>query len=160
MPRAQFVKWMTGSRNILGVSQKEVTLLNITIRFLNHDTEAFLPYAKDESGSYAFVLYYRLARSSSAELELEALHNALVELTLECNGTFYLPYRHHYSDEQLATSYPGIGDFFAAKQRFDPCNRFSNAWFRRYGARYGSVATTRAHGGDGGAGRISRVAVF
>ncbi len=52
---------------------------------------------------------------------------------LELGGTFYLPYRHHYSKEELVTAHPRIHEFFKLKRKLDPNNVFSNLWFEKYG---------------------------
>ena len=109
---------------------KYVTLLNITIRYVFKDTTTFLNYAKTDM--YAFVLYYRLPRKLICDRELHIIHNLLTTKTLALDGTFYLPYRHHYTKEQLQTSYPQIKKFFELKQEYDPNNLFSNMWYKEY----------------------------
>ena len=47
-------------------------------------------------------------------------------------GTFYLPYRHHYSLEQLYTAYPMIEKFFERKVYYDPQGMFSSSWSKNY----------------------------
>jgi hypothetical protein len=49
------------------------------------------------------------------------------------SGTFYLPYRHHYSHEQLLRAYPAFPEWVKDKQRLDPTCLFSNGWFEKYG---------------------------
>ena len=56
-------------------------------------------------------------------------------------GRFYLPYRHHYSHEQLLAAYPEFPAWVAAKHEFDPACVFSNEWFREYGAPYWPQST-------------------
>ncbi len=117
-----------------------MTLLNITIRFVQPDTDSALPYATHPSGVYAFVLYYRIRRTAEADAALQQCHSLLADAALRLGGTFYLPYRHHYSDEQLHRAYPSFKHFCAQKHRFDPTGMFGNLWWDRYGTK----ATTRA----------------
>lgn len=134
VPDGGLQPWIARSRPILWAKHKHVTLLNITIRYVREDDATSLPYAPKDS--YAFVLYYRLHRTAAGDAELASMHHQLVELTLDLGGTFYLPYRHHYTDEEMDAAYPSAASFFEAKQRYDPQNVFSNAWYRRYGARF------------------------
>lgn len=109
-----------------------MTLLNCTIRFVHQDTDSALPYARHPTGCYAFVLYYRLRRTPDADAVLRRYHAALAAPTLKVGGTFYLPYRHHYTDAELAAAYPGLAAFAEAKARHDPSGVFSNLWWDRY----------------------------
>ncbi|KAK3245457.1 hypothetical protein CYMTET_30940 [Cymbomonas tetramitiformis] len=150
--------WLARSRPILWAAHQHVTLLNITIRYVRADACTALPYAPTDS--YAFVLYFRVHRTEAGDAELAQIHHDLVALTSDLGGTFYLPYRHHYTDEELEAAYPSIARFFADKQRIDPQNVFSNAWYRRYGARHVDVLRTPGpirRSGRGGAGsRLTR----
>jgi hypothetical protein len=54
------------------------------------------------------------------------------------NGSIYLPYRHHYTPEQLEKAYgvKTLEGFMACKQKYDPQCLFSSLWLRGYGSRY------------------------
>ncbi|TEB18997.1 oxidoreductase [Perkinsus sp. BL_2016] len=130
IPHDNFGKWMSAIRVLLKKPFEHVTLLNITIRYLYKDNNSFLPYATTDM--FAFVFYYRLKRTTTADQDLEHIHNRFVEIALSLDGTFYLPYRHHYSDEQLRQAYPRIETFFKRKAHYDPKNVFSNLWYKRY----------------------------
>ena len=110
-----------------------VHLLNTTIRYVHKDTVTFLPYSQDEGGSFAFVLYFRLARNSCSLAALEGYHRRLTEVALSLGGTFFLPYQHHYTDEQLLRAYPMFDRFIQKKVEMDPEGLFDSCWFRRYG---------------------------
>jgi hypothetical protein len=130
IPHDNFIKWMELIKFYLQIKSNQYTLLNITIRYVKHDTVTFLKYAY--TNMFAFVFYFRIKRCYQADEELKWLHNILTQITLSLNGTFYLPYRHHYSDEQLNKAYPMINDFFNKKLKYDPRNVFSNLWYERY----------------------------
>lgn len=134
IPKENFSKFMSRARPCITAAYKQVTLLNLTIRYLQPDNTTFLPYAPVES--YAFVLYFRLTNLSSADDEIRRIHNILTEITLSLNGTFYVPYRHHYTDDQLQQAYPNIQQFFDKKDLYDPENLFSNSWYQRYARKY------------------------
>lgn len=56
------------------------------------------------------------------------------------NGTFYLPYRHHYTFEQLEKAYgiETLTRFMALKEKYDPQCLFSSLWLREYASHYAS----------------------
>lgn len=128
IPSSKFNLWMTYLQKVFDVAYKNVTLLNLTIRYVYRDDVSFLKYAKEDV--YAFVLYFRL--NVNAEHTLQKIHNKLTQNALSLGGTFYLPYRHHYSDDQLVQAYPEIWEFFKLKSKYDPTNTFTNMWFNRY----------------------------
>ena len=135
IPNARFKEWMYFLKNtFVGASFNKISLLNITVRYVKEDHTTFLRYAKDNM--FAFVFYYRVERHELSNIELEALHNVLVEEVLRLKGTFYLPYRHHYSRQQLQTAYPEINDFYQAKLHFDPECLFTNMWYEHYSPKF------------------------
>eukprot|EP01124_Arcella_intermedia_P030358 TRINITY_DN6633_c0_g1_i1.p1 TRINITY_DN6633_c0_g1~~TRINITY_DN6633_c0_g1_i1.p1 ORF type:complete len:1288 (+),score=268.88 TRINITY_DN6633_c0_g1_i1:8-3871(+) len=134
VPHNLFESWVENVKPELKRNYEHCSLLNITIRYLYKDNETFLPYAKVDM--FAFVMYYRIQRSSEADAELKSIHERLVTITLSLGGTFYLPYRHHYSEEQMLQSYPQIPKFFSLKRKFDPIGLFSNLWYEDYGRRF------------------------
>ena len=56
----------------------------------------------------------------------------LIDLTASVNGRFFLPYQLHYTPEQLQRSYPEIGEFFKAKNSYDPDGLFTNTLYEKY----------------------------
>lgn len=111
-------------------SMKNINLLNITIRYVKKDTETFLKYAKTDM--YSFVFYYRINKENKSDEKLKRIHNLLVNKILTLNGTFYLPYRLHYTPGQLISAYPEINKFFQLKEVYDPDKRFVNLWYQQY----------------------------
>jgi len=55
---------------------------------------------------------------------MKQLTRELIDVTHQYNGTFFLPYQLHYTEEQLQKSYPQIEAFLAAKKKYEPCRRF------------------------------------
>ena len=110
------------------------------VRFVHEDPDTLLRYSSAEGGSFAFVLYYRLRRTEAGDAELKENHRRYAAVTLALGGTFYLPYRHHYTAADLRQAYPQVDEFFAKKREHDPHGMFRNMWYHAYG------------GGDGGGG--------
>ena len=133
VPKNRMVDWVDGARKTYkrALESERVTLLNTTIRMVEADTWSALPYAPKDS--VAFVLYYRIERNAAADTELATFHHDFAELTVALGGRFYLPYRHHYSQEQLLAAYPEFPAWVQAKHAQDPTCVFSNDWFDHYG---------------------------
>ena len=130
IPPNNFLNWMNCLKYTFSQKYKYVTLLNITIRYVKKDTISFLNYATQDM--YAFVLYYRLPKRISADNELRKINQILTEKVIDLNGTFYLPYRHHYTKDQLKKCYPQIDKFFEFKKYYDPIMLFSNQWSQKF----------------------------
>ena len=54
----------------------------------------------------------------------------VIKETLKIQGTFYLPYKTHYSNEQLLTAYPNFKNFIQIKKQLDPKNVFDSQFFQ------------------------------
>ena len=111
-----------------------VVLLNLTVRRVAQDPDdlVLLNYARHPV-AYAAVLYWRVARAEpDAERRLSEANQALTKMTLECNGTFYLPYRRHYTKRQLRAAYPRFDEFAARKHEYDPAGVFDSEWWSAY----------------------------
>lgn len=111
-------------------TEKEIELLNTTIRIVKKDEHDFLLSYSPKSDMFAFVLYIRLGLSDCAEQKLKLIQLDLNEFVTKNSGTFYLPYLHHYTAEQVLTAYPNIIEYIKFKYQIDPDNRFQNKWFQ------------------------------
>lgn len=122
--------FVDGLRRI--VRTNRANLLNVTLRTVHKDTVTALPYAKDDM--FAFVLYFnqKLDKKDAAILQKTTVD--LINLALELDGTYYLPYQLYYSPEQLHRAYPEIDAFFAAKKKYDPLNLFGSKFYAKYGS--------------------------
>ena len=132
IPKKEFLTWTSNAKSILTKKYENVTLLNCTVRFVNEDKTTVLSYSRVSEGSYAFVLYYRIRRCKEADKVLKEIHHCLAEISLKLGGTFYLPYRHHYSVQQIKQSYPKIIQFFEKKKIYDPHGLFRSKWSDHY----------------------------
>ena len=107
-----------------------VEALNVSIRHSPADTVSLLPWAKEEV--FCFVLYYKQRVYRKARDEVAIWTRALIDLALEYQGRYYLPYQLHASKEQFRRAYPEAEQFAIIKNRFDPENKFSNALLDKY----------------------------
>jgi FAD/FMN-containing dehydrogenase len=92
-------------------------------------------YVRGGAATYLTVPEWYVNQSADAAgtARMRRLTGELIDLAARHGGTFFLPYQLHYTPEQLARAYPRIGDFFAAKRRWDPDGRFTSTFYERYG---------------------------
>jgi UDP-N-acetylenolpyruvoylglucosamine reductase len=128
IPSINFKKWMLYLKEyFVNRLMQNVSLLNITIRYIKKDNTTFLKYAKEDM--YAFVFYYRISKDEEGDDEIKNIHMDLTDKVIKMEGTFYLPYRHHYDLYQLVKCYPKIIKFIEKKNEYDPDNMFTNLWY-------------------------------
>jgi FAD/FMN-containing dehydrogenase len=125
VPVDKFSGFVTALRS--EIQKEPVNLLNVTIRDVQQDSDTVLNYANRDM--FAFVLFLSQEATPAGERRMKEFTTALVDDVLELKGTFYLPYRPHYTRQQFLAAYPGAERFFATKQRFDPDERFSSAFY-------------------------------
>jgi FAD/FMN-containing dehydrogenase len=128
VPPQNFVAFINGLREIL--EKRHVNLLNATVRYIEPSHDAFLDYAGQQS--LAVVLYMNVKTSVSGRLTASETSREIIDLALQENGTFYLPYVLDYDRSQLTRAYPMANAFFAAKRRYDPSAVFLNEFYSRY----------------------------
>lgn len=129
VPVDRFAEYIDGLRAIL--VKEELNLLNITIRYVEHDEDAVLSYAKDDM--FALVLLINQGRSKQDIQNTEKVLQKLIDVTLQHDGSYYLPYYSYPTRTQLEKAYPRIDEFFEKKREFDPEERFKNLFYERYG---------------------------
>ena len=127
IPRAQFVAFVDGLRKV--VQENGVKLLNASVRVV-HPEPNFLNYAPTEM--YSIVLYINQTATTEGNEKMGKITRALIDLTINLDGRFYLPYQLHYTPEQLKRSYPEIEAFFEAKKAYDPNSLFTNTFYEKY----------------------------
>ena len=128
IPRDSVNQFINGLRKI--VPQHKVDLLNITVRNVKTDEDAFLRYANEEV--FGFVMLFNQAKTAEAETEMKSLTIELVDLALSLRGTYYLPYRLHATKEQMYRAYPQAKQFFELKKKYDPQEVFQNFFYTTY----------------------------
>jgi FAD/FMN-containing dehydrogenase len=129
VPVDKFAEYIDDLRAVL--EKEELNLLNITIRYVEHDENAVLSYAKDDM--FALVLLVNQGRSKQDIQSTEKVLQKLIDVTLQHDGSYYLPYYSYPTDAQLKKAYPRIDEFFEKKRDFDPEERFKNLFYERYG---------------------------
>jgi FAD/FMN-containing dehydrogenase len=128
VPQAAFAAFLARVREI--VPRHRVDLLNVTVRNVFGDRDAFLRYA--DGPMFALVFLFTAARTPEEDARLAGVARELIDAVLPLGGRQYLPYRLNATPEQLVRGYPRIREFFAAKRRWDPGLLFRNHWFAKY----------------------------
>lgn len=123
--------FMDGLREIVRLNK--MNLINVTLRLVPSDSITALSYAPHEM--IALVLYCSEPRQAAPRAQLREATRRLIDLSIAGGGTFYLPYRLDYDILQLRAAYPTIDDFFSAKRRYDPEERFTNHFYETFGRR-------------------------
>ncbi len=124
----RFNDFLAACREIIPAHKQD--LLNVTLRYVDADTSSVLPYAPQRR--IAAVMLFVQKRTPEADGDMRAMTVKLVDRVLALGGSYYLPYRLHATREQLRTAYPRLDEFIAAKRRYDPKLRFSNALWDSY----------------------------
>jgi len=108
----------------------KVDLLNITVRNVKKDEDAFLRYANEEV--FGFVMLFNQAKTNEAEMQMKAATQRMIDASITLKGTYYLPYRLHATKEQMSSAYPQAKEFFLLKKKYDPAEIFQNKFYQTY----------------------------
>ena len=101
-----------------------------TIRLIEADHETFLPWARRRS--VCIVANLHCPKTTAGTEKTKRDFKAILDCTLEYDGSFYLTYHRWASEHHVATAYPQIRDFFALKKVYDPNEIFQSNWYRHY----------------------------
>ena len=108
----------------------KVDLLNITVRNVKRDEDAFLKYANEEV--FGFVMLFNQEKTHAAEMQMKAATERMIDAAISLKGTYYLPYRLHATKEQMNRAYPQATQFFLLKKKYDPAEIFQNKFYQTY----------------------------
>ena len=124
----RFAEFVALCQEVIPSSFQE--LLNITLRFVDTDTDSLLAYATEPR--IAAVMLFSQEKSRRAEADMARMTAGLIEGVLAIGGTYYLPYRPHASLEQLQKGYPRVAEFLEVKREADPALTFRNGLWENY----------------------------
>jgi decaprenylphospho-beta-D-ribofuranose 2-oxidase len=129
VPVQNFPAYIDDLRHALK-GEEDFNLFNITIRFVQKDEDAVLSYASDDM--FALVLLINQGLSESDQEKAGRVIRKMIDVTLDHNGTYYLPYMPYPTKAQMARAYPRTNEFFQKKLVYDPDERFMNYFYERY----------------------------
>lgn len=128
VPTDQYAAFIDELRKI--VRTNEANLINVTVRYIRKNEEAYLSYAKNDG--FAIVVLFNQALTTEGKRNMEITTQQIIDASIRHNGTYYLIYQLYPSSKQLQTVYPKVGDFFAKKLHYDPELLFMNMFYKKY----------------------------
>ena len=128
IPRRNFDAYIAKLKEVL--PKHDIDLLNITIRNVYPDDDSFMSYANEEV--FGFVFLFNQKRCDCVEKTMKSLTKELVDVAIEMEGTYYLPYRLHIDKEQMRKIYPQSDEFFKLKLKYDSAELFNNMFYEHY----------------------------
>jgi FAD/FMN-containing dehydrogenase len=102
----------------------------VSVRHSPADADALLPWAKEEV--FSFVLYYKQRTHARAQQAVGEWTRALIDLVLQHEGRYYLPYQLHATLQQFRQAYPEARALLEIKQQVDPRGIFTNEMWSKY----------------------------
>jgi FAD/FMN-containing dehydrogenase len=129
VPIDQFADYIDDLRRTLS-DEKDFNLLNITIRYVEHNDESLMSYAKDDM--FALVMLINQGTDDESKDNTGRVIRNMIDVTLDHNGSYYLPYYGYPTKTQLFEAYPRTEEFFRLKKKYDPDNRFMNIFYEEY----------------------------
>lgn len=129
VPVDQFTSYIDDLRATLE-KEENFNLLNITVRYVKKNEEAVMSYAKEDM--FGLVLLINQGSSEESIDETGKIIRKMIDITLDHNGSYYLPYYHFPTKEQLEEAYPRTEEFFQMKKKYDPDERFMNLFYEEY----------------------------
>lgn len=129
VPVDEFSSYVDDLRNIL--TNEELNVLNITIRYVDKDEQAMMSYAKEDM--FALVWLINQEKDKQGTKETKRVVQKLIDCTLDHKGSYYLPYYPFATQAQMERAYPNTSTFFKMKRKYDQSERFMNYFYEEYG---------------------------
>lgn len=124
----RFAEFVSLCQRVIPASYQE--LLNITLRYVDTDTQSYLPFATGPR--IACVMLFSQEMTLRAEADMSRMTRALIEAVLAIGGSYYLPYRLHASGDQFRRAYLRAAEFAAKKRIHDQQLIFRNKLWDSY----------------------------
>ena len=110
-----------------------------TIRLIEKDEEAFLPWAKE---SYAcIVMNLHVSHSPQGIVKAANDFRRIIERAIEQGGSYFLTYHRWATRGQLDACYPQFAAFLKLKRQYDPNEVFQSDWYRHYRRMFADLAS-------------------
>ncbi|MGE7650008.1 FAD-binding oxidoreductase [Peribacillus frigoritolerans] len=129
VPIDRYADYIDDLRRTLS-DEKDFNLLNITIRYVEHNDESLMSYSKDDM--FALVMLINQGTDDESKDNTGRVIRNMIDVTLDHNGSYYLPYYGYPTKTQLFEAYPRTEEFFRLKKKYDPDNRFMNIFYEEY----------------------------
>ena len=113
------------------VDEHDINILNISIRYIPQNTESILSYARNEC--FSLVFYINILNTQEGLEDAQEWTRKLIDSALHLGGTYYLPYQLFGTIAHVKKAYPRFDEFLTLKKKYDPLNKFSNSFLKKYG---------------------------
>lgn len=113
------------------LEENEVPVFNASVRFVKHDPETKLSYARD-CDRFAIVLFFNQKLSDKEIQKTRRWVREVIDYLVEHNGTYYLPYQHFATQSQFQATYPNFDQVRFVKSSLDPESTFDNGFYADY----------------------------
>ena len=101
-----------------------------TIRLIERDDESFLAWAREPWACVIFNLH--TVHTPDGIAHTSEVFRRLIDLAIECGGTYYLTYHRWATRKQVERCYPQLRQFLELKREYDPKECFQSDWYRHY----------------------------
>lgn len=128
VPKQNFLALMTQARQ--DFIDHDVDMTYGTIRFIEADTESFLPWAKE--ASVCIICNLHVLHTEAGKQKAAADFRRIIDRAIQFGGRYYLTYHRYATRRQVETCYPQFVDFLRLKKKYDPQERFQSDWYRHY----------------------------
>jgi FAD/FMN-containing dehydrogenase len=125
LPWDRFKSFMIEARR--DFRQHEIDMSYGTIRFIEADTESFLPWAR--ARSVCVVSNFHVPCSAVGLARAKRDFRRLLDCAIRHGGTYYLAYHRWARRRQVLSCHPKLPQFLAEKRRFDPGELFQSDWY-------------------------------
>lgn len=129
VPVDEFASYIDELREYL--EYEDLNVLNITIRYVEKDDETVMNYAKEDM--FAMVVLIQHGRDQESIQYAKEVIQKWTDITLNHQGTYYLPYYPYQTKQQMKLAYPRTQEFFNKKREIDPNQVFMNTFYENYG---------------------------
>ena len=112
IPQENFADFIPDAKTVL--HDQTHNLMNVTVREINKDIDTAMTYARNNV--FGLVMLFTIEQTKEADKELQTRINKLIQIALDHDGTFYLPYRNYATPDQMRNSYPELLNFISFKK--------------------------------------------
>lgn len=128
VPEHQFVSFARGMAQLM--QSTRTGTLNVSIRHSPSDEPVWMTWAREDV--FSFVVYYKQGMSLDAQRQVAGWTRAMIALALSHEGSYYLPYQLHATQQQFQRAYPDTAKFKRLRQELG-ASRLTNALWTQYG---------------------------
>ncbi len=108
----------------------KVNVINVSIRHAKADSGSLLAWAREEV--FACVVWYKQNTDDVEKGKVAVWTRELADAAISLNGSYYLPYQPHATEEQFHAAYPNAKKLFELKKKLDPAYKFRNVLWDKY----------------------------